>query len=155
LLPCETCRNHFAEYIKKTDIMNIDFSTKIKVLTWINNIHNEVRKRNKCRNITVDKTVKYYNEKYNIEIKSSYVDIFFVAIFIIGLIVIIKYIFFTPQPAPSIFASQPAPSIFASQPAPAIFTSQPAPAIFASQPAPAIFTSQPVTPNVNFSPNNL
>ena len=94
LLPCETCRNHFSEYIKKTDIMNIDFSTKTKVLTWINNIHNEVRKRNKCKTIPIDKTVKYYNEKYNIETKSSYVDIFFVGLFIIGLLVLIKYLFF-------------------------------------------------------------
>jgi hypothetical protein len=95
LLPCETCKNHFSEYNKKTDIMNIDFSTKTKVFKWINDIHNGVRKRNGYPIITIDKTIKYYNEKYNIETKSSYVNIFFIIIFIIGLILIIKYIFFS------------------------------------------------------------
>lgn len=95
LLPCETCRNHFSEYVKKTDLMNIDFSTKTKVLIWINNIHNEVRKRNKCKNIPIDKTIKYYNEKYNIETKNSYLDLFLIGIFIIGLILVIKYIYFS------------------------------------------------------------
>ncbi len=95
LLPCETCRNHFSEYVKATDIMNIDFSTKTKVLTWINNIHNQVRKRNKCKNITIDKTIKYYNEKYNIETKSSYLDIFLIVLFVIGILLVIKYVYFT------------------------------------------------------------
>jgi len=150
LLPCETCRNHFAEYIKNTDIMNIDFSTKKKVLTWINNIHNDVRKRNKCKNITVDKTIKYYNEKYNIETKSSYLDMFFIAIFIIGLLVIIKYIFFPSKPALTNFVSN-----FASQPVVSNFASQPVVSNFASQPVVSNFASQPVTPTINFNSSNL
>jgi uncharacterized membrane protein len=121
--------------------MNIDFSTKKKVLTWINNIHNDVRKRNKCKSITVDKTIKYYNEKYNIETKSSYLDMFFIAIFIIGLLVIIKYFFFPSQPVVSNFASQPVVTNFASQPVVSNFVSN--------------FASQPATPTINFNPSNL
>lgn len=108
LLPCETCRNHFSEYVKSTDIMNIDFSTKIKVLTWINTIHNEVRKRNKCKSIGIDKTVKYYNEKYNIETKSSYLDIFLIGLFIVGIVLVIKYVYFS---SPSTLVNPPNLSI--------------------------------------------
>lgn len=94
LLPCETCRNHFSEYVKSTDIMNIDFSTKAQVLTWINSIHNNVRKRNKCKTVSIEKTIQYYNSEYNPKTKSSYLDIFFLVLFIIGIGLLIKYLYF-------------------------------------------------------------
>jgi len=95
LLPCETCRQHFSEYIKSTDIMGVDFSTKIQVLTWINTVHNNIRKKNKSKPINIEKTIQYYNSKYNIKTKTSYVDIFLLGIFIIGLVFLIKYLYFT------------------------------------------------------------
>lgn len=107
LLPCEKCRHHFSEYIKTTDIMNTDFSTKKKVLIWVNNIHNEVRKRNKNKTVGLENTIQYYNSKYNLETKTSYVDIFFICIFIIGLIVILKYLFFPNFNIMSRFQAQP------------------------------------------------
>ena len=97
LLPCETCRQHFSEYIKSTDIMGVDFSTKIQVLTWINRVHNNIRKINRSKPINIEKTIQYYNSKYNIKTKTSYVDIFFLGIFIIGLVFLIKYLYFTPS----------------------------------------------------------
>lgn len=92
LLPCETCRNHFSEYIKTTDIMSVDFSTKTKVLIWVNNIHNAVRKQNKNKTISLTKTIQYYNSKYNLETKTSYNDIFILCVFIILILIILKYI---------------------------------------------------------------
>ena len=94
LLPCEACRFHFSESIKKTDIMNINFSTKTKVLEWLNKIHNNVRKRTKNASISTQDTIKYYNSKYNIETKTSYLDIFLLIIFIGIILFILKYFYF-------------------------------------------------------------
>lgn len=95
LLPCEKCRYHFSEYIKKTNMMKIDFSKKEKVLKWINTIHNEIRKRNGSETINIEKTVKYYDNQYNIATKTSYKDIFYIIIFIIIIIFLLKYFYFT------------------------------------------------------------
>jgi hypothetical protein len=92
LLPCEKCRYHFTEYIKKTNIMNIDFSTKDRVLKWINNLHNSIRTRNKQKNINVVNTIKYYDNVYSS--KTSYTNIFYIVLFIIIIIILIKYFYF-------------------------------------------------------------
>jgi hypothetical protein len=77
--------------------MTVDFSTKIKVLTWVNTVHNNIRKKNKTKPINIEKTIQYYNSKYNIKTKTSYIDIFLLGIFIIGLLFLIKYLYFTPS----------------------------------------------------------
>ena len=89
LLPCESCRLHFTNYLKTT---NIDFSTKTKVLKWVNNIHNNVRKNNKTKNISLEKTIQYYNSIYNQ--KTEFYDVFFLSLFVVGLLFIIKFILF-------------------------------------------------------------
>jgi hypothetical protein len=92
LLPCEKCRYHFAEYIKKTDIMNVNFSTKDRVLKWVNNVHNEVRKRNNSKTINVVNTVKYYDDIYSS--KTTYKDILYLVLFIVIVGILIKYFYF-------------------------------------------------------------
>jgi hypothetical protein len=90
LLPCEKCRYHFLKYIKKTNIMDIDFSKKDKVLKWINTVHNEIRKRNGSNTISIEKTIKYYDDKYNTKIKTSFKDILYIIIFIIIILLLLR-----------------------------------------------------------------
>jgi len=94
ILPCEKCRYHFSGYLKETDLPNIDFSTKDKVIKWINTLHNQVNNRNNTKNISIDNMIKYYNNIYNIETKSSYLHIFLLLLFIIFIIFLIKYFYF-------------------------------------------------------------
>jgi hypothetical protein len=92
LLPCEKCRYHFSEYIKKTDIMNINFSSKDRVLKWINNLHNDVRKRNNSKTINIVNRVKYYDDIYSS--KTQYKDIIYIIIFLIIVGILIRYFYF-------------------------------------------------------------
>jgi hypothetical protein len=98
LLPCEKCRYHFSDYIKKTDMMNIDFSTKKNVLKWVNNLHNQIRKRNNSSTISLEKTLKYYDSQYNIQSKTSYIDIFYIMIFTFIVFLLIKFLYFPKPP---------------------------------------------------------
>lgn len=90
LLPCEKCRLHFSEYIKKTDIVNYDFSNKNNVIKWINSAHNNVNTINNTNNISIDDMIKLYNDKYNIETKTSYCDIGFIIVYLLLIIYLIK-----------------------------------------------------------------
>ena len=90
LLPCEKCRYHFSKYIKKTDIINIDFSKKEKVLKWVNTIHNDIRKRNGSDIINIEKTIKYYDNKYNSKMLISFKNILYIILFIIIILLLKK-----------------------------------------------------------------
>jgi hypothetical protein len=70
LLPCETCQNHLTTYIEQTKLDKLDFSKKIYVMTWINNLHNmqlDVRRPMKQVN-------DYYEYKYS-QNTTSYRDL--------------------------------------------------------------------------------
>ena len=90
LLPCEKCRLHFSEYLKKTNIIDYDFSTKDNVINWVYSLHNNVNSINNKKHISIDKMLQFYNDKYNIETKSSYYDIGFIIIYLLLIIYLIK-----------------------------------------------------------------
>lgn len=93
LLPCEKCRYHFSEYIKKTDLINIDFSSKDKIIKWINTIHNNISQNNNGKQINIKNMLKFYDTKYNIDTKTSFIDIMYLIISIFIIILIIKYFY--------------------------------------------------------------
>lgn len=90
LLPCEKCRLHFSEYIKQTNIIEYDFSTKDNVIIWVNSLHNNVNLINNSKSISIDNMLQFYNDKYNIATKSSYYDIGFIIIYLLLVIYLIK-----------------------------------------------------------------
>lgn len=98
LLPCEKCRYHFSEYIKKTNMMEADFSTKNQVFKWINDSHNNVRIINNKKTINLEDTIAYYDKQYINEIKTSYIDILYIIIFIFIIIYLIKVFYFLNSP---------------------------------------------------------
>ena len=57
LLPCEICQDHLAKYIEETKLHKLDFSQKIYVMTWLNNLHNRQR--------TIKKSLKDVNNYYD------------------------------------------------------------------------------------------
>jgi len=94
LLPCEKCRYHYSEYLKKNNLSNINFVNKNDVIKWINKLHNSVSKINNKREFLYQDTISYYNEKFNIETKTTYNDIFILIIFFIIILNVIKYLYF-------------------------------------------------------------
>lgn len=98
LLPCEKCRYHFSEYIKKTNMMEADFSTKNQVFKWINDSHNNVRIINNNKIINLEDTIAYYDNQYINGTKTSYIDILYIIIFIFIIIYLIKNFYFLNSP---------------------------------------------------------
>lgn len=80
LLPCEICKNHYSEYIKKTNLRSLDLSKKTTVKKWINDLHNSRLKKIRTMK-EVDDYYKHLENKYI----TSYTDlgIIFVVIFVL------------------------------------------------------------------------
>jgi len=67
LLPCWGCRynynNFITAYFKETPIDDV-VSKRSKLVTFINDVHNDVRVRNKQNSRTIEEVFKYYNNEY-------------------------------------------------------------------------------------------
>lgn len=70
LLPCEVCQDHLADFIEETKMQKLDFSKKIYVMTWINNLHNRQRSDKK----TLKEVNNYYDKIYS-QNKTEYSDL--------------------------------------------------------------------------------
>jgi len=68
VLPCEKCRNHFTEYIKKNPLNDIILSSKKKLVEWILECHNNVRRLQKKQTLTIDDFYNYYSKQINLDI---------------------------------------------------------------------------------------
>lgn len=91
LLPCELCRNHFLEYMKETDLINYDFSNKDKIIIWLNNLHNSIRKSNNSKEISINDMYKYYTNQYTNN--NNYYYYYAIIIFLIIIIILIYYFY--------------------------------------------------------------
>lgn len=88
LLPCEACRNHYIEYINETNLIRLNFSKKIYVLTWVNNLHNKLLKYPR----TLNRVNGYYDNLYKDNI-TNLEDMLKLAFIIALLVYILKFIF--------------------------------------------------------------
>ena len=67
LLPCWGCRynytNYITDYFKIAPIDDV-VSTRSKLVTFINDVHNDVRTKSKSKTRTIEEVFKYYNNEY-------------------------------------------------------------------------------------------
>jgi hypothetical protein len=89
LLPCESCKNHFSDYMKKTNLINYDFSTKDNVIFWINNLHNIIRISNNSNQFSINSMYQFYINKY-----SNYYNYYNYNYYIFIILLLISIIFF-------------------------------------------------------------
>ena len=68
VIPCEKCRKHFSEYIKKYPLNNIILSSKKKLVEWILECHNNVRRLQNKQILTIDDFYNYYSKQINLDI---------------------------------------------------------------------------------------
>jgi hypothetical protein len=85
LLPCELCQDHLAQYIEETKLDKLDFSKKIYVMTWINDLHNRQLERKR----TMKDVNDFYDRKYNENI-TTYKDLIMIFIIITIIFLFLK-----------------------------------------------------------------
>ena len=81
ILPCEGCRYHFGTFIAQNPLSNEIMADKTKLIKWILDSHNDVRKKQKKKLFTLDDFYKYYIRENNLKlvnsnIKSSFIETF-------------------------------------------------------------------------------
>jgi hypothetical protein len=65
ILPCEGCRDHYAENLKQYPLTEQILSNKENMIKWLLNIHNSVRKQNKTIPISIKQFFEYYYKQYD------------------------------------------------------------------------------------------
>ncbi|MDB4345674.1 ERV1/ALR-related protein [bacterium] len=63
-IPCSTCRAHYNEYLKTRDLKE-EVKTKIKLVKWLIDLHNNVNKSNNKSSMSYKEVFELYNEDYS------------------------------------------------------------------------------------------
>ena len=73
-LPCDTCKKHYTEFVKKNPINTDSDSLKSnkQIIEWVLKLHNEVNKRNNKSEWSLDQLNKYYKKKYSQDEETNY-----------------------------------------------------------------------------------
>lgn len=71
IIPCTKCRLHFSQYIKKYPLNDKILSSKDNLIMWILSAHNNVKKINNNKKITLKKFYKYYNKMYDMDVSNN------------------------------------------------------------------------------------
>ncbi len=71
VLPCQKCRHHYTEFIKRFPLNDFILSNKKYLIMWLLHAHNNVNKINNKKEITLKDFYKYYNLKYNIDVQKD------------------------------------------------------------------------------------
>jgi hypothetical protein len=67
ILPCEACRNHYKENLKKYPLTDEILSNKENMIKWLLNLHNNIRINSKKIPISIKQFFEYYNKNYDRE----------------------------------------------------------------------------------------
>lgn len=66
VLPCENCRVHYSENIKKTPLTDNVLMNRYNLISWMVNINNDVNRRSGKVEITTEQIInKYMNEHHS------------------------------------------------------------------------------------------
>lgn len=71
ILPCLKCRIHYRRYIIKHPLNGDILKSKDKLIKWILGVHNNVNQINNKKEITLNDFYKYYNKKFNMNVKKE------------------------------------------------------------------------------------
>lgn len=71
VLPCEKCRVHFFEYIDNNPLTDKILNSKERLIKWILEAHNNVRRMQKKKEITLNEFFDYYIKENKLQIDKS------------------------------------------------------------------------------------
>ena len=105
LLPCEQCRYHYEQNLKKFPLTDEILSSKIKLIQWAVDVHNEVNSRTGKKILTMDETINLYinaqpkeesnlSNCYNYLFIEQYNQIIYTLLLITIIIVLMYYVKF-------------------------------------------------------------
>ena len=85
IIPCPHCQAHYSEYLKLNPI-NRHLETKMDLVKWVWNLHNDVSARLGKPTWSLDKLLAHYNDVYTKKSKCGkkilYLTIFFALLFL-------------------------------------------------------------------------
>jgi hypothetical protein len=67
--PCNKCRQHFKQFINKYPLNDTILKSKDNLILWILSAHNNVRKINNQKQISLKEFYEFYNEVYKTDVK--------------------------------------------------------------------------------------
>ena len=102
VLPCDKCKKHFKNHLKKHPLDDMILSDRENMIKWLLNIHNNISKENRKKDITLNKFYKYYDKLYknicsgrcNIKVKKKNYNIIYKRLIFILFGIIIIYILY-------------------------------------------------------------
>lgn len=65
ILPCQACREHYKENLKKYPLTDKVLSSKDNMIIWILSVHNNVKKDSKKIPISIKQFFEYYDKQYD------------------------------------------------------------------------------------------
>lgn len=89
ILPCDICKNHYRNNLKRFPLNDNILSNKNKFIKWLIDIHNTVNQLNGKKIYSYDDVINIYNKKY---FNKSYTN-YYIFAFIFVLILIIIYLY--------------------------------------------------------------
>lgn len=93
VLPCENCRYHYGENLKRSPITNEVLASRVNLLVWTVNVNNEVNKRLGKPAITVEKIIqKYTQNNDNNDINDNWKFIATIILLVFLIVLLIYYV---------------------------------------------------------------
>jgi len=71
ILPCNKCRLHFNQYLKRNPLNDKILSSKDKLINWILGARNNVNQINGKKEIKIEEFYKFYNDKFKIDVRND------------------------------------------------------------------------------------
>jgi len=88
ILPCQTCRVHFAQNLQRYPLTANVLSCRYNLINWLNDIHNEVNTRTNKKRWTYDDIIA----EYTTQPKQSYtIELITIFLLILLMVIIIVY----------------------------------------------------------------
>jgi hypothetical protein len=94
ILPCQKCRSHYSDNLKKYPLNDNVLNSRYKLIEWFVNLHNDVNNKNGKKIISVDDAINIYlNPQQNQSIFSNidYTNILTILLLIILIFILIYY----------------------------------------------------------------
>ena len=87
VIPCETCKEHYLETIRK---FPINLESKETLTKWLHNIHNQVNLRNNKEIYSYEDFIEHYSRLYDNSTSNDTQRIIYIIIFIFLLFLILR-----------------------------------------------------------------
>jgi hypothetical protein len=71
IIPCEKCRYHYGTYLAKNPLTSDILNSKKKFIKWFLACHNNIRKADNKKEISLDEFYKYYSKNADLQINTE------------------------------------------------------------------------------------